>query len=99
MKKNGDEQYNMTMGTFDPAKLYELVGLHLLSKLNNCLNVCVGLYHGGGLAAVHSRRRRLDQLRKEIIQGRKSLHHYHHQPSVEDFLDIMFELGNNKYSP
>jgi hypothetical protein len=104
VKKSGDEQFDVTMGSYDGAKVCELDGTYLLSKLSPVLGRdSVGLYRDDGLAAIGSRSgRRLDQLRKQIVQIFKSeglsitidinLH-------CTDFLDVMFDLDTNKYSP
>ena len=104
VKKNGDEQFDVAVGSYDGAEVCELVGMYLLSKLIPVLGRdSVGLYRDDGLAAIGSRSgRRLDQHRKQIIEIFKSeglsitidinLTH-------TDYLDVMFDLDTNKYSP
>ena len=80
VKKNGDEQFDVTMGSYDGAEVCEIVGIYLLSKLSPVLGrESVGLYRDDGLAAIGSRSgRRLDQHRKQIVDIFKS--EGRHQP-------------------
>ena len=56
VKKNGDEQFDVTMGSYDGAEVCELVGLYLLSKISPIMSRdSVGLYRDDGLAAIGSR--------------------------------------------
>ena len=81
-----------------------MVGLYLLNKLSQTIGrSSVGLYRDDGLAAIGSRSgRQLDQLRKQIVQLFKveGL-----SVTIEanllrtDFLDVLLDLENNKYSP
>ena len=104
VKKTGDEQFDVTMGSYDGAEVCELVGLYLLSKLSVVFGRdSGGLYRDDGLAAISSRSgRRLDQLRKQIVQLFKS---EGLAITIEinlvstDFLDVMFNLDTSKYSP
>ena len=48
--------FDVTMGSYDGAEICELVGLYLLSQLQN-LNINVGLYRDDGLAVTkHTKR-------------------------------------------
>ena len=51
IKKDGNKDFDVTMGSFDGAKIYELVGLYILyilsTKYGEDLN---GLYRDDGLA-------------------------------------------------
>ena len=50
IKKSGDEDFDVLMGCFDGAKICELVGTYIQSKLTNIMNKeDVGLYHDDGL--------------------------------------------------
>ena len=104
VKKNGDEQFDVTMGSYDGAEVCELVGLYLLSRLTPIMSKdSVGLYRDDGLAAIGSRSgRQLDQYRKKIVEVFKS-----EGLSITivinltrtDYLDAMFDLDSGKYSP
>lgn len=105
IKKNSDgDLFDVTMGSFDGAELCELVGLYLLSKLETLLGKsAVGLYRDDGLAVVRSQSgRRLDQIRKQIIEVFKSEGlsiTIQSNLSVTDYLDIMLNLNTGKHSP
>ena len=55
VKKTINSSFHVTMGSFDGAKIYKIVGLYLLEKLSNLLGKeNVGLYRADGLAAINS---------------------------------------------
>jgi hypothetical protein len=89
--------FDVTMGSFDGAELCELVGLYLLSKLETLLGKpAVGRYRDDGLAVVRSQSgRRLDQIRKQIIEVFKSEGlsiTIQSNLSVKNYLDVMLDL-------
>ena len=69
-----NELFDVTMGSFDGAEICELVGLCLLHKLQPLLDMKnTGLYRDDGLAALKCQSaRRLDRIRKDIVQVFKS---------------------------
>ena len=69
VKKGDDTLFDVTMGSFDGAKICELVGLYLLDKLSSLIGrKNVGLYRDDGLAAINSSSGPvLDKMRKNII--------------------------------
>ena len=103
VKKNGDEQFDVTMGSYDGAEVCELVGIYLFSKLSPVLGRdSVGLYRDDGLAAIGSKSgRRLDQLRKQIVEIFKSeglsITIDINLPRT-DYLDVIFDLDTNSLS-
>ena len=104
-KKNANNDlFDVTMGSFDGAELCELVGLYLLMKLQPLLGISnVGLYRDDGLAVVRSLSgRRLDQIRKSIIEVLKSeglaITIQTNLPAT-DYLDVMLNLATGKHSP
>ena len=104
VKKDGDGLFDVTMGSFDGAEVCELVGLYLLHKLTSIIAMnCVGLYRDDGLAAIRSSSgRRLDKLRKDIIELFKNEGlsiTIETNLLVTDFLDATFDLPNNKFYP
>ena len=96
--------FDVTMGSFDGAEICELVGLYLLDKLSTLLKKeCVGLYRDDGLAVVkNANGPLLDRPRKDIVTVFKN-----EGLSITidtnliktDFLDVTFDLANNKFSP
>ena len=103
--KKDDESFDVTMGSFDGAEVCELVGLYLLSRLVPLIGVnnSAGLYRDDGLAAIRSlSARRFDILRKEIIELFKSENlriTIECNLAVTDYLEVTFDLPNNKYFP
>ena len=105
IKKDTNNHFDVTEGSFDGAEVCELVGLFMLHKLQHLFNngSSVGIYRDDGLAVVRNLSGpQQDRLRKNVIQLFKSeglqitidinLH-------TVDFLDVQFDLPNNKYFP
>ena len=102
--KHGNNNFDVTMGSFDGAEVCELVGLFMLDKIKNTLNAPnLGLYRDDGLAVFencdgHTN----DQFRKKLIQIFKE-----HNLKITifcnlkkvDFLDLSLDLNSNIYKP
>ena len=104
IKKDGDGLFDVTMGSFDGAEICELVELYLLHRLTSVLEVnSVDLYRDDGLAAVRTTSgRKLDKLRKDITElfKKEGLSiTIDANLLVTDFLDVTFDLPNNKFYP
>ena len=92
------------MGSFDGAKICELVGLYLLDKLSSLIGrENVRLYRDDGLAAINSSSGHvLDKMRKNIIALFKN---EGLSITIEtnffetDFLDVTFNLVTEKFFP
>ena len=103
-KKNTESCFDVIMGSFDGAKICELVGIHTLSLLSNKLDKqSTGLYRDDGLVLLRNTyKQKTDQIRKDIIEIFKNagfkieiktnLH-------IVDFLDVTFNLLNGMYKP
>ena len=65
--KKGDTNFDVGMGSFDGAETCELVGLFLLSKLNN-LNINLGLYSDDGLGVCCLTARQVEKLKQEMCK-------------------------------
>ena len=95
IKKSGS-LFLVTMGSFDGAKVREMVGLFLLHQLTKL--VCkssIDLYRDDGLAILDGSSSDLERLRKKIIKhfqshGLKIISSTH--PVQTDFLDIKLDL-------
>ena len=102
--KKGDDLFDVTMGSHDGAEVCELVGLYLLDRLALITGKTrVGLYRDDGLSVIKSSSgRRLDKLRKDIVELFKS---EGLSITIEtnlqstDFLDVTLNLSNGKYYP
>ena len=74
-KKSSD--FDVTMGSFDGAEVFELVGLYLLSQLQH-LTMNVGLYRDDALAITNRPPRAVENMKKRNvanIQRQRPAHH------------------------
>ena len=102
VKKGDDTLFDVTMGSFDGAEIYELIGLYLLDKLSSLIGrKNVGLYRDDGLAAINSSSGPvLNKMRKNIIALFKN---EGLSITIEtnlfetDFLDVTFNLATGKF--
>ena len=104
VKKSGNKEFDVTMGSNDGAEVCELVGIYLLSLIAEKYPMQdTGLYRDDGLAVIRSRTGRLaDKYRKDVtkimkdnglkIQVKVNL-------KIVDYLDITFNLGDGSYKP
>ena len=104
VKKNGQEDFDVTMGSFDGAEICELVGLFLLQETRKIIDKdSIGLYRDDGLAVTRDMNgHEIDLIRKKLVQLFKK-----HGLSIQikcnlksvDFLDITFNLKDESYKP
>ena len=104
VKKGENPSFDVTMGSFDGAEIYEIVGIYLLKKLSSLFGKeNFGLYRDDGLATVNSSSGPiLDRMRKDIISIFKNegLSITIETNLIEtDFLDVTFNLLTGKYFP
>ena len=104
MKKTSNDCFDGTMGSYDGAEIYVLIGVLILHQLSSLIKKTdVGLYRDDGLIVVRNMQgRSTDNLRKNIIGIFKDiglqidivtgLH------SV-DLLDVTLNLKTNSYQP
>lgn len=100
--KRGDTNFDVTMGSFDGAETCELVGLYLLSQLQD-LDINVGLYRDDGLAICHNKTaRQIELIKKKICtvfaNNNLRITIEANKKSI-DFLDITMNLSTGSYSP
>eukprot|EP00794_Sanderia_malayensis_P020876 gene20876-22928_t len=105
LKKNGDPNFDVTMGSFDGAELCEIVGLYILDKLKKPYgSETSGLYRDDGLCCS----RNIDVPKSERI--RKNIVKLFNDEfelkittatnlKIVNFLDISFDLNNGTYKP
>ena len=104
VKKDVEEHFDVTEGSFDGAEVCELVGLFMLTQLNELItDGSVGLYRDNGLAAVHRYSGpEMDRLRKRVIDLFRA-HGFQITIDINlkttDFLDVQLDLENDKYHP
>ena len=103
-KKNSENTFDVTMGSFDGAEICELVGLYILSILSNRYNKQqLGLYRDDGLAAFYNKSSKdCDRIRKDIIKEFKTLGlqiTITTNMKIVNFLDVTFNLTDGTYKP
>ena len=102
-EKNTDSSFDATMGNFDGAELYELIGIYFQPLLTDSIElitkVNIGLYQDDGLTLLRNiNSQQTDRIRKRIIKKFQSIGF-----KIEivtnlqeaDFLDVTFNLINN----
>ena len=69
IKKDGDPNFDVTMGSYDGAEICELVGLHILQVLGEKYGKDkIGLYRDDGLACFGNiKGSQVERIRKELI--------------------------------
>ena len=105
MKKNNQDDFDVPMGSFHGAELCELVGLYLLYKINKIFSEdgdC-GIYRDDGLAVTKKCAGTiLERMGKKL---RTTCLNEGFKITLEsgllktEFLDVMFDLGNDTYGP
>ena len=105
IKKNGDPDFDVTMGSFDDAELYELVGLYIIPILGEKYGKHgIGLYRDDGLACFgYTSGPQADGIRKDFIKIFKkdfdlSITCETNLKAV-NFLDVTLNLTTGKYQP
>ena len=93
--------FDVTMESYDGAEICELVGLYLLSQLQN-LNINVGLYRDDGLAVTNQTPRKAKMTKKKLCKIFKDNNlriAVEAKKKVTDFLDITLDLHTGSYKP
>ena len=105
IKKDGNKDFDVTMGSFDGAEICELVGLYILyilsTKYGKDLN---GLYRDDGLACFENiSGPQADRIRKDFINiFRKEFQLKivcETNLKIVNFLDVTLDLTTGKYKP
>ena len=104
MKKNGQDLFDVTMGSYDGAEVCELVGTFILSQLCQKLQKQnVGLYRDDGLAVLlRLSGPQTDRMRKAVTEEFKKLGlRITIQCNIKttDYLDLTLDLRTGKYCP
>ena len=98
-----DPSFDVSMGSLDSAEVCELVGLFLLSQLEQLIpQNQIGLYRDDGLAVVELPGPDIERLRKKVTK----LFSNHNLKittqvniTVTDFLDVMLDLQTGLHRP
>ena len=104
VKREGNPLFDATMGSYDGAEVFELVGLYLLSKHAALVGTKnVGFHRDDDLAVIHrANAPKIDNIRKDVIALLKSegLFIAINTNLIEtDFLDVSFNLEMEKFLP
>ena len=99
--KKANQNFDVTMGSFDGAETCELVGLYILSELKH-LDINVGIYRDDGLAVCDKTPRQIEMIKKEICNvfaTNKLKITIEANLKTVDFLDITMDLRNATFKP
>ena len=101
--KKIDPSFDVSMGSLDSAEVCELVGLFLLSQLEQLIpKANIGLYRDDGLAILELAGPQIERLRKNVIKL-FSKHNLQITTQVNikvtDFLDVIFNLQTGLHRP
>ena len=104
VKRSGNEDFDVPMGSFDGAEVWELLGAFLLNYLSHVIDKNhVGLYKDDGLGVFKSHSApETERKRKKII---KTFNTYNLSITIEtnirvvNFLDTTFDLINDICKP
>ena len=100
-RKKVNENFDVTMGSYDGAETCDLVGLYLLSQLQK-LNLDIGLYRDDGLACSSLTPRQTDLASKKICEIFKEnglkITIKANMKSV-NYLDINLDLNSGLFKP
>ena len=101
-KKSADNQFDVTMGSFDGAETCELVGCYLLSLLTKKYGQNIGLYRDDGLAAFNRKPQEIEKIKKElckIFRDNDLKITVEANTTIVNFLDVTLDLKIGKYYP
>ena len=103
-KRNTGSCFNVIMGSYDGAEVFELVGMYLLSVLANIIDKNnSGLYRDDGLIFLRNMNgQKMDRVRKNVIKIFKEVGfkiEIQTHLKIVDFLDVTFNLTNGTYRP
>ena len=103
-RKKTTKQFDVSMGVFDGAEVCELIGLCIISTINESINsVSIGLYRDDGLAVLKSATgSESERMRKRLIRTFQdngiSITSQANITSA-NFLDIILNLTTESYKP
>ena len=102
VKNDGDENFDVPMGFYDGAEIYELKSTYLLYQMNNVISKeNIGLYRDHGLGIFRNmsgpevERKKKDLIRIFKINGLSIT--VKTNLKIADFLDIHFEIVQDIY--
>ena len=104
VKKEGHEDFDIPMGSYDGAEICKLVRIYIQNKLCKLMNKKdFGLYRDDGLGILgNTSRPEADRKRKNIIKIFKECGlsiTCEINKKIVDFLDVRFNLNDQTYEP
>ena len=104
IKKLNNHLFDVTMGSFDGAKVCELVGALILAQLSNIIkNTDMGLYRDDGIIIIRNPNEpKLDSFRKRISNALKLLGfkiNIHTNLKIGNFLDVTRNFSKGTFEP
>ena len=101
-KRTSTSLFDVTMGSYDGAETWELVGCYLLSQLKEIPGIDIGLYRDDGLAILQQTPKEIERVKKEIckIFAQNALKiTIEANKKVVNFLDVTLDLNTGKFKP
>lgn len=101
-KKNTNDMFDITMGSYDGAETCELIGTYMLSLIASKFKDEVGLYRDDGLAVCKATPKEIEKTKKEVSNVFKSNGlkiTIDANKKIVHFLDVTFDLTNGSYKP
>ncbi|KAL9966535.1 hypothetical protein ACROYT_G024623 [Oculina patagonica] len=101
-KRNSNNLFDVTMGSYDGAETCELVGLYMLSLITPKFKGQVGLYRDDGLAVCKATPKQIEKIKQEVCDIFKSNGlkiTIEANKKTINFLDVTLDLTSGSYEP
>ena len=101
-KKNTNDMFDVTMGSYDGAETCELIGIYMLSLIAFKFKDEVGLYRDDGLAVCKATPKEIEKTKKEVCNVFKSKGlkiAIDANKKIVHFLGVTFDLTDGSYKP
>ena len=101
-KKNTNDMFDVTVGSYDGAETCELIGIYMLSLTASKFKDEVGLYRDDGLAVCKATPKEIEKTKKEVCNVFKSKGlkiTIDANKKIVHFRDVTFDLTDGSYKP
>ncbi len=102
MKRNAENTFDVTMGSYDGAETCELIGLYMLSLIAPKFKDQVGLYRDDGIAVCKATPKEIEKTKQEVSNVFKSNGHkitIEANKKTVNFLDVTLDITSGNYKP
>ncbi len=102
MKRNAENTFDVTMGSYDGAETCELIGLYMLSLIAPKFKDQVGLYRDDGIAVCKATPKEIEKTKQEVSNVFKSNGlkiTIEANKKTVNFLDVTLDLTSGNYKP